>query len=91
MKIINLYNITEISEMLGYGEKETEDAIFIGDWCDDPIIRITDERIDELVHEVEWHNYKYRTSYNEFVLFDLLKKVKNESLPNEFLISREKE
>lgn len=28
MKNLNLYNIPEISEMLGYDEKETEDAIF---------------------------------------------------------------
>ena len=91
MKTLNLYNIPEISEMLGYDEKETEDAIFRGDWCGDPIIRITNERVDELIHEVEWHNGKYNTNYNEFVLFDLRKKIKDASLPNEFLISREKE
>lgn len=91
MKTLNLYSISEISGMLLYDEKETEDAIFRGGWCVDPIIRITDERIDELIHEVEWHNGKYRTDYNEFVLFDLRKEMKNGSLPNEFLISREKE
>ena len=90
MKTLNLYNIAEISDMLLYDEKETEDAIFRGDWCGDPIIRITNERIDELIHEIEWHNGKYRTDYNEFVLFDIRKGMKSGSLPNEFLISREK-
>lgn len=91
MKNLKLYSIPEISEILGYDNKEIEDAIFRGDWCADPIIRITYDRTDELLSEVTWHNEKYNTYYNEFVLFDLRKKIKDETLPEEFLISREKE
>ena len=91
MKNLNLYNIPEISSMLGYSEQEIKSAIFIGDYADDKIIRINKERINELISEIEFRNNKYKEHYNEYVLIDMEHKINDNLLPDEFLISQEKE